>query len=154
MRCSLWLRCLLLVAAPIMLISSAAVAQKDELCFIETSSGQRVALDKICGKSGGKVVSGFMWDENNYDPNFVSKNEYGIWEVTLGGSHPFKYPSGTIMWPDGRSTNIDGLTVSLVTAPDGSHRNQYYRADKVTPLKPGESMQLSSGETIVQEKFD
>jgi hypothetical protein len=153
MRFSPWLKYLPLTVAPIILMSGIAVAQKDDLCFITTSSGQQIALNQLCGKSGGKAVSDFMWDETNYDPRYVSKNEFGIWEVTLGGPHPFKYPSGTIMWPDGRSTNSEGLTVSLVTATDGSRQFQYYRSDKITPLKPGESIQLPSGETITQKKL-
>jgi hypothetical protein len=154
MRFGSWLKWIPLAAAPMMLISGMAVAQKDDLCFIQTSSGQRIALDKFCGKSGDKAVSNFMWDESNYDPSYVSKNAFGIWQVRLGGPHPFKYPDGGIIWPDGRATEPDGTTTSLVKNADGSIRAvQYYREDQITPLKPGETIKLPSGLVITQQSM-
>jgi hypothetical protein len=157
MRFRVWFGRLLLIAvSTVLLCRSASGGQdpinKDDLCFIQTTSGQKVKLDKLCGKSGDRAVSDVMWDENNHDPAYVSKNSSGIWQVKLGGPHPFKYSSGAIIWPDGRITSSLGETTRLVNNPDGSIRGvQYYREDKLTPLKSGETMTLQSGLKITQE---
>jgi hypothetical protein len=143
-----------MLAVPIILGAGASTAQNGDICSMQTSSGHQIPLDKLCGKSGEKPVSGLMWDEHNYDPRYVSKNEYGLWEVVVGAPYPFKYPDGGILWPDGRATGVDGTTTNLVTNPDGSVRGvQYYHKDQVTPLKSGETIQLPSGLTITQQKL-
>jgi hypothetical protein len=148
-----WLKWIPLAAAPMMLISGMAVAQKDDLCFMKTSSGQRIALDKFCGKSGDKAVSDFMWDENNYDPNFVTKTADG-WSVLLGGAHPFKKPNGTIAWPDGRITTNENVTFRHVIDSQGKLMGiQYYKENRTTPIKPGETLNLPNGITVIQSGF-
>lgn len=149
-----WLKCLLLSVAPIMLIGGLAVAQQqDDLCFMETSSGKRVALSKVCGKSGEKAMDDVIWDENNYDPKYVTNEGAGFWTVASDAPHPFKYPDGSILWPDGRMTEVDGSTSKLI-AKDGKVAGvQYYQADGKTPLRPGEQYIYPSGMTVVQEKI-
>jgi hypothetical protein len=148
-----WLKWIPLAAAPMMLISGMAVAQKDDLCFMKTSSGQRIALDKFCGKSGGKMMSELIWDETNYDAKYVTLEPNGMWSVTVGAPHPFKYPDGSILWPDGRVTEADGHTSKLVTKGNKVVGVQYYQSDGKTPLKVGETTKLSTGQTITQQNI-
>jgi hypothetical protein len=154
MKWNYWLRwMLILIASPIVLMGGLAVAQHDDACFMENNSGQKVSLNELCGKSGGKAVSDFMWDENNYDPNFVTKIKDG-WSVLLGGPHPFKHPTGEISWPDGRITTNDNITAKSIIDTQGKTIGiQYYKEDRVTPLQVGETLILPNGLTVSQGKF-
>jgi hypothetical protein len=123
------LNSLLFTGVPVILWSGIAMAQSDDLCFMQTSSGQWISLSEFCGKSGDKAVSDFMWDENNYDPNFVGKVDGGGWSVVLGAPHPFKYPDGAIMYPDG-TVRKDGVATSRITlGPDGRSRVEFLEPD-------------------------
>jgi hypothetical protein len=135
------------------LLASFVQAKPDDLCYLENTPGQRVSLSSICGKSGKGKVDDSMWDENNYDPNFVWRGPYGIWMVKPGGSKPFRYPDGGIIWPDERITHPDGVTLKPVGKGNEIIGIQYYKADKVTPLQPGEKMTLPSGQIIKQQSF-
>jgi hypothetical protein len=137
------------------LVASSAIARIDTSCQIETSSGKIISAPGLCEKSGGKKMENDhkkkFWDENNYDPNFVRRNEKGIWMVREGGEFPFKYPDGTVIWPDGRITEVDGMTSKLILGKDNSIIGaQFYRKDGVTPLKPGETIELPSGDIVEQ----
>jgi hypothetical protein len=135
------------------MMSSVAVAQQDDLCFMQTTSGQRISLGKLCGKSTDKVMSDFMWDENNYDPKFVTHQSDGAWSVVIGAPHPFKYPDGSILWPDGRVTEPEGYTSKLITKNGKVVGVQYYQADGKTLLNPGEVVKLPTGQNITQQDF-
>jgi hypothetical protein len=124
-----WIKCFPLVTAIVMFSCKLSVAQQDDICFIQTSSGQRIPLGKICGKSGQKKMSDFMWDEHNYDPNFVTPKGGGAWKVRLGGAHPFKYPDGSIIYPDGTTVNPDGSKLVLVRNSKGKLDFQNYRSN-------------------------
>jgi hypothetical protein len=144
-----WLKYLPLTAAPIILMSGMAVAQKDDLCFMKTSSGQRIALDKFCGKSGNKAVSDFMWDESNYDPRYVKRHPNGMWSYKPGAPYPFQTKTGLTFYPDGRYSS-GPVTVKPIIRDGKPVGNQYYKEDGVTPLKPEEKYTYSSGFTIEQ----
>ncbi len=81
----LWLVCLPLVVVAMMSAKDFVQAQQDDLCYLETVPGRRTPLSKICGKSEEREMDDEMWDENNYDPNFVERNSYGVWVVREGG---------------------------------------------------------------------
>jgi hypothetical protein len=154
MKWNYWLRWMpILIAPPIVLMGGLAVAQNDDACFMKTSSGQRIPLNKLCGKSGGEAVSDFMWDESNYDPNYVKINDDGSWSVKTGGKYPFKDRTGAILWPDGRVTEGDGLTYRSVWKGNEQVGVQYYKADRITPLQAGEKVTLPSGMVVTQENL-
>jgi hypothetical protein len=72
--------------------------------------------------------------------------------TSLSGQEPTKHPDGTLIYPDGTIINPDGFMGKLIFNPDGRIvGTQYYREDQVTPLLPGESITLPSGEVYVQE---
>jgi hypothetical protein len=133
------------------LLASFVQARPDDLCYIEKMPEQRVSLSSICGKSEKGKVDDSMWDENNYDPNFVVRSPYGFWMVKPGGSKPFRYPNGDIIWPDQRITQVNVGTFKFIGKDNEGI--QYYKADKVTPLQPGEKMTLPSGQIIEQQSF-
>jgi hypothetical protein len=140
-----------ILAVPMILGARASTAQNGDICSMQTSSGRQISLDKLCGRSGGKAMSGLMWDENNYDPTFVTHEKDGSWSVLMGAPHPFKYPDGSILWPDGRITEPEGYTRKLVIKDDKVTGVQYYKPDGVTPLRPGEKMMLPTGHKVVQK---
>jgi hypothetical protein len=140
-----------ILAVPIILGAGASTAQNGDICSMQTSSGRQIPLDKLCGKSGGKPMSGLMWDENNYDPKFVEHKKDGSWSVVIGAPYPFKYPDGSVLWPDGRVTEPEGYTSKLVTENGKITGVQYYQPDGVTPLRPGEKMTLPTGHKVVQK---
>jgi hypothetical protein len=158
-----WLKWVALAVVPIVMVTSRrAVAeqiqkepvQQDDPCFIENSSGQRTTLDKLCGKSGEKASGkDFMWDETNYDPKFVKKMPDGFWSYTKGAPHPFRTPKGSIFWPDGRIES-HGMIAKPVSDTAGKFLGlQRYKADGITPLKPGEQYKYPSGMTVTQARF-
>jgi hypothetical protein len=155
MKWILWLRLrwVPLLTAPIVLLGGLAIAQDNDMCFMQTSSGQRISLSKLCGKSGDKTMSDFMWDESNYDPNYVTINSDGSWSVKTGGKYPFKDRTGAILWPDGRVTEGDGLTYRSVWKGDKQIGMQYYKEDRITPLRSGEQITLPSGMVVTQQKL-
>jgi hypothetical protein len=144
----------------ILFCSSTEVARselsKDSFyCQFSTSSGQIIDLAKICNDSDINTSSKGkpsmeMWDEKNHDPNFVKRGPGGSWMVRKGGARPFKFPDGAIAWTDGRITETDGVTTKLIEKNGNIVGVQFYRQDKVTPLKPGETMELPSGRLIEQ----
>jgi hypothetical protein len=140
-----------MLAVPIILGTGVSTAQNGDICSMQTSSGHQIPLDKLCGKSGEKPVSGLMWDENNYDPKFVTHEKGGSWSVLMGAPHPFKYPDGSILWPDGRITEPEGYTSKLVIRDDKVTGVQYYKPDGVTPLRPGETMTFPTGHKVIQQ---
>jgi hypothetical protein len=148
-----WLKWLPLSVAPILLASGVAAGQEDNLCFMQTSSGQRVSLEKFCGKSGEEKMSDLIWDETNYDAKYVTLEPNGMWNVVIGAPHPFRYPDGSVLWPDGRVTEADGHTSKLVTKGENVIGVQYYQADGKTPLKSGEATKLPTGQTVTQQGF-
>ncbi|NJM47708.1 MAG: hypothetical protein HC860_17365 [Alkalinema sp. RU_4_3] len=101
----------------LLLVNKSVSAQQDDVCFIQSSTGQKTSLDKLCQKLRGKIVSDFMWDEHNFDPRYVSKDAEGIWQVTIGAPYPFKHPDGSIVWTDGRVTHPNGITAKIITSP-------------------------------------
>ncbi len=149
----LWLVCIPLVVVAMMSAKDFVRAQQDELCYLETAPGRRTPLSKICGKSEERKMDDEMWDENNYDPNFVERNSYGVWVVREGGQRPFKYPDGGIIWTDGRVTQPDGHTLKLVLKDNKIVGIQHFKEDKITPLKPGEKLRLPSGDLVEQLNF-
>ncbi len=150
----LWSVFLPLVVVAMVSARDFVQAQQEELCYLETTPGQRIPLSKICGKSEERKMNDEMWDENNYDPNFVQRdNSNGIWIVREGGQRPFKNPDGGIIWPDGRVTQQNGHTVKLVLKDNKVVGIQHFKLDKITPLKPGEKLRLSSGDVVEQLPF-
>ncbi len=98
----------------------------------------------------------FFWTPDNYDPNFVKPDlsDPSNWVVHLGGEYPFKYPDGKIIYPDGTVIGTDGVMCRFVFNLEGRMVGvQYYSEDHKTPLSPGESITISTGETYVQQEI-
>jgi hypothetical protein len=134
-------------------MSGVAVGQSDDLCFMRTSSGQQISLGKLCRKPADKNMDDIVWDENNYDPRYVTREGDGAWTVTVGAPRPFRFPGGSVLWPDGRTTYPVGYTSKTIVKDGEVAGIQYYQPDGITPLSPGEVLRLPTGQEITQEKF-
>jgi hypothetical protein len=98
----------------------------------------------------------YFWTSENYDPNFVEHDlsDPPNWIVKPGGKYPFKCPDGQIIYPDGTIISADGFMCRFISDSEGRRIGvQYYRKDHKTPLSPGESITISTGETYVQQEI-
>jgi hypothetical protein len=156
MRFSSWLKYWPLIAAPIILVAGVAVGTETPpatstsrsaplSCYMTTSSGARIRLDKICGASNSM--------ENQKPVVRILPN--GDTEVTVlrGQSHTDS---------DGGVSKLVGATVETVW-PNGVRREfvptatqssgfQYYHPDG-RKLAPGDKVNLPDGREVMQDRL-
>jgi hypothetical protein len=151
---SSWLKYLPLTAAPIILMSGVAVGSgkptatsaspNDPLsCYMTTSSGARIRLDKICGASNSM---------DNQKP-VVRILPNGETEVTIIGNQSYTNPDGSVVsfngtaavtvWPNGVRSELHHQ------ATKGSGFQFYYPDGR--KLAPGDKVKMPDGSEVVQE---
>jgi hypothetical protein len=130
--------------------STSARSQQDNSCYMKSSSGQTIILDKFCNQGRESKMEEEISDE--LDPNYVTSLKGGGWKIKLGAPKAFRLPTGEIYYPDGRIKSPEGLTYKYVVK-DGKVVGEQFYKDTGELVKPGEIITLPSGETIQQKMF-
>jgi hypothetical protein len=102
------LKWLPLAVVPATLVGGIAVAQQAQqvdLCYMKTSSGQTVSLQKLCEK--------LREAKEEQMEELEPKASGTSWVAVLGGTRPQRMPNGDVVYPDGTIKYADGKSAKI-----------------------------------------